>query len=580
MEYFRYGLLALAALCIVFMGPASAFTIHSSNPQLDISSCTAGFATVYVTGAIPGSTADFGSSGGAFLTTISPSSVPVSPMGTASGVLSVSSPACFTGMLPVTVTANVCGPAGCQSAASQVQVSVTPCPGPSSNCASPSETAAQTSYGNYPAPCSGSSCTYASSFQQVGYFPPTNYAVGVSPTNQVQQCISGPCDFTQVGAGDSYTASYTIQNTGTGGSFAVSLIPQDSAVTLVSPSVASIDLAPGTKAAVSFTVYTSSTASAGTHKVEVTVTHNENLVGSANDWFEILPSQAQSTLQLVLPSQGVVLDGCQLPAVVVVPATITVTQPGAQDFTVSATVDNQPAYTDIVTVSQSIASQFPLRIPSGLLVGGQNEVNVTAASGELAGSGTFPIFLQACTTPQVTLSATANANGSLITVLALVSNVGSTDVDNVSGQLQGLPPSWSYTSDVVSAIAPGQSQTLALHVIAGDSSQVQPTLVALSGSRPIASTQLPLLGASSSGFTGFFTLDTDSATILVFLIILALACFPALLLSRSVWYTPAASAEEPTDAQVNRTTSYVKRIRHFRQQLPGASPAPSGGDGN
>jgi hypothetical protein len=258
-----------------------------------------------------------------------------------------------------------------------------------------------------------------------------------------------------------------------------------------------------------------------------------------------------------------------------IPAVITLTQPGAQDFTVTATVDGQSAYTNVITVDSTLSSQFPIQIPSGLLANGENIVNVTAASSELAGSGTFPIYLTPCSAPQVTVSTQASANGSSITVLATITNDGSQPVNNITGSLTGLPPDWSYTSGTVDSIYPNQNQTLTMYVNAGDSSQVQPTLILYSGNQVIYTGQLPLVGSSASGFTGFFTLDTDSATVLFLLIILALAAFPGVLFARSGRRKAtstdngdeddAPSSTEPADG----TRDYLQRIRNFRQRITG-----------
>ncbi len=107
------GLAALAIALIVLAGAVHAFSFYASNPALDISSCTTGYSTLYVSGAAPGSNVYFGATSGALQSQVSPSVAAVSSTGAASAVLSVSSPACFTGSLPVTVTANVCDPSGC-----------------------------------------------------------------------------------------------------------------------------------------------------------------------------------------------------------------------------------------------------------------------------------------------------------------------------------------------------------------------------------------------------------------------------------------------------------------------------------
>jgi hypothetical protein len=562
--------IAPLVLLIAAVFPAAhAFSIYSSNSQLDISACTTGFATVYVADAQPGATATFSANGGQFAVSVSPSSSTVSALGTASASVSVSSPACFTGQLPVTLTANVCDQWGCKSQSVQVTVSVSQCAGASACSGSPAS-AYTANYGNYQPSCFGPSCTFSSSFQSAAYFAPSNYQAAITPEQGVPQCLQAPCTFNQVAPGGSYSTQYSVQNLATGGTFTVQVLSPDNSVSSIVPQYSSFDLANEESTQLTFTIYASPTATPGPHELAVQVLHNGAPVGSTYDWFDVVaPQTTQSALELDLPSSGLSVPACQAGESISIPATLDVAGNGPQEFAVTASIGENQVYSNTVSVTQGISSQFPIVVPAQSLSPGVNLLLVSASSQGLSGNGTVQITLTPCPQPAVALDVKASATGSQVVVNAIITNLGSMPITNVSGALSGLSPAWNYTSSVVPAIAPGQNQTLQLIVNAGDSSQLQPLLTVYSGSWVLSTYQLPLLGGQSSGFTGFAIAGFDSSSLPIYLLILALALIPAYLLLVASRDRPELSGDsQPQPPLEDSTSTYVRKIRNMRHQFP------------
>ncbi len=525
----KLSLFVAFVLCaVVFSSLATAIDLQASGSTIEITPCSAGKLSLWLTGAVPGKTVFFSANQNELSIVFDSPTAIAGPNGAAGTAAWISSPACFEGTRLVYFTASACDADGrnCDAKSLAVHVAVRPCAG--QKCSS-------TTLVNQPREafvpardCGSGNCADAlSRIEFTQYFSPTAKAISIDRYSS-PYCPPKPansCSFDTLAPGAAYVVSFKATNQGAPGTFAIALSPSDDALA-ASPSTTSIDLSRGEERIVSFVIRASPQASAGLHEISLKA-FSDGIVLAEKKWLVEVRSPEEAVLTLpAVPGQGIQVPACKLPAVLSIPAELENRGSAAADFLVQATLNGQLLFSRNIRIEPGLVASFPVQIDSGRLASGENDVVITASSGGLFGSGVARIFVTKCAAVEVvpvSPQQNAVAENGIITITATVFNNGLAPLNNVSAFVSGLPANWSYIAQTISVIPPGSEANLTIKIFTASNERVDGAqLVITSNGVEVARVTLPTLNGSPSGATGFFA-GALSSPLLLFILILALA---------------------------------------------------------
>ncbi|MEW5954908.1 MAG: hypothetical protein AB1626_00015 [Candidatus Micrarchaeota archaeon] len=160
-----------------------------------------------------------------------------------------------------------------------------------------------------------------------------------------------------------------------------------------------------------------------------------------------------------------------------------------------------------------------------------------------------------------------DANGSLLRLVATVTNAGSQALADVTATVAGIPAGWDVLSPMPVDVAPGETKALTLYVRQNtDEGAEKPILVLTAGGNKIYEKQLPAIQPRKSGMTGLFAAAL-SQNMWIILGIVAIALLVALMAAR--W-----RADEEEITSFYRKQAYQRKLKSIRDAA--GAPAPEG----
>jgi len=160
-----------------------------------------------------------------------------------------------------------------------------------------------------------------------------------------------------------------------------------------------------------------------------------------------------------------------------------------------------------------------------------------------------------------------DVNGSLLRLVATVTNPGSETIRDVTATVAGIPNGWDVLSPMPVDVAPGETKAVTLYVRQNtDEGAEKPVLVLTSGGQKIYEKQLPAVQPRKSGMTGLFA-AAFSQNMWMILGVVAVALLVALMAAR--W---RAGEEEITSYY--RKQAYQRKLSDIREAA--GAPAPEG----
>ncbi len=545
----KHAFLAAGIALIAAALFAHSFDFGVSADSVSASWCSAGTVSAWVAQAAEGSQAHFSAETGYVNTVVHSPSSTISASGSASTEITFNIPECLVGAQYVTLTAQVCpASGGCETRSKSVLLNAVACSGsPAAACNSQNS-----NYNSYarnvqpgaiiaPSPvplsqCGSTPCyNVLSTMVRGGSYYPAAYSASLERSASFR-CLSRPCSGDQALAGEAIALQLWAKNKAAAGSFEVRAYSESPEVTVFPKSV-SVDLSRGETQAIDFTARTSPSARPGSHIIVFRLFHNNVELASLAQAIEVTEGTAPSasgSARLVIPP-AIVLSACQLPQQITAPAKLE-NDGGSQEFTVSAALRGQQVFSQPIFVNTREKKQFDVLIDARQLATGENTVQVSATSAGFEGSGVISILVLACGGPSAEErldinGVFANESGNKIVVVASVSNEGSAALNNITGELLGLPEGWKQASETVS-IAPRSERNLTIVVLATSSESVSPILAIKSSGKILSTRQLGAINKNSSGgLTGLFIAGVSDealfATLIALMVIAAVFLFAA-----------------------------------------------------
>ncbi len=521
---------ALMVLGLFFL---SAFVhgqyLQVSNSNIGITSCTSGYSTIYVTGVNSGDTVYFSSNSANLQTNIYPQNELVDGSGSASAQVSITSPACFLGNVPINVIATVCDSNfNCQTLNGNINVVVSSCTNSQSDCSNNNQISINSNeYSNTYTPCSGTSCTYQSQYSNYANYGPSQFSASVMPINNLPVQMIG---------GSASNVKFKIENSGTEGTFQITLNPSNSAMFSINPSPIIADISSGGYSVESFSINSNSNTPTGTYQFDVQVSHDGTQIADYPFFIQVV-SPSLTSIQIYLPSQNIQVSSCNTNGNIQIPVQLVLQGANNQQSAViSASISNNEIYSSSVVLNPQTPQDVALNLPNSAFTQKNNTIVLSVNSNGVSESTEFNLNLVSCQQPLSQLveidSVYSNiiSNNQLIETVQITNNNSQT-LYNLTGQFVGIPANLNFTSSSINQLGAGQTENLSITMEGSNFAEQNVTLQILSSVGMVASSVVLISAYSSqNGATGFFTLFTLSSSDSLLLLVLILALIPAFLL--------------------------------------------------
>lgn len=515
---------------LLFVSFAHGQYLQTSNPTIGITSCTSGYSTAYVTGLQQADTVYFSSNSANLQTSIYPQSTVADYSGSVSAQVSVTSPACFLGNVPVNIMATVCSNGmNCQTLSNSIDVIVSACQNSNYVCPNNENQISTSSNGfsNSYQPCTGSSCVYQSQYSNFANYVPSQFSATVLPITALP---------TSIISGTSSNVKFKVENSATEGNFQISLVSANTQWFSTNPTNIIADIPSGGYSVASFSINSNSQTPSGTYQFDAIVNHDGTQVADYPFFIQV-SSSAITSIQIYLPSAQitVTVPECSGNSEINVPVQLVLQgAENQQSTTIVASDLNQQIYSNNILLAPQIPYDTRITLPLSSLNSQNNSITLSVTSLGVSETASFSVLLQNCLQQnQISINSVEYnfVNSNQIFENVQIENNGQTPQYNISANLIGIPANLNYTSSQIPVLQVGQIENVSLEINGANFAEQNVTLQILSASNPIVSQQLSIPAYSSqTGATGFFTLFSLSSLDSLLIIVLILALIPTILL--------------------------------------------------